>query len=149
MWIFYLIGIALVIMGIVISTPSATNDPLVEDEEVRELYGRELVYHQSVEQCGDGVFVEDQPYGSEFVMLSGVTVEEEGKVEIYNDAKGEPGERIGRSELLSGEYENLVVDLERPLIINEVYYALLIGPDGELVTKESGVVVMMSFAASQ
>jgi hypothetical protein len=149
MWIFYLVGVALVIVGIVISTPAPTHDPLIENEEVRELYGRELSYHESVELHGDGVFVEDQSYGAEFVMLSGVTIESEGSVVIYDDATGEPGEKIGKSDLLSGEYEKVVIDLREPLIMGGVYYAMLVDGEGEFVVTDSGVVVMMSFAAGE
>ncbi len=149
MWLLYLVGIAIVIIGIMLSTPSATNDPLIENEQVRELHGRELVYHQSVEASGDGVFVEDQSYGSAFVVVEAVTVEGEGYVEIYADDGGVPGEKIGRSQMLSGAYENVVVDVDSPLIINEVYYAVLVDTEGEMVTKGDETVVMMSFTTNE
>jgi hypothetical protein len=102
-----------------------------------------------VEASGDGVFVEDQSYGSAFVVVEAVTVEGEGYVEIYADDGGVPGEKIGRSQMLSGAYENVVVDVDSPLIINEVYYAVLVDTEGEMVTKGDETVVMMSFTTNE
>lgn len=154
-WALYLVGIALVVAGIMLTTPSAPlSDPVQEAEQVSDALVEK--YELMVQETGAGVIARAQQ-PSDRVVVDRATFADPGFLIVSDDEEGAPGEMIGSSDLIVGDYWFYEFDLDELMKVGEVYYVLMVSDDGDqvltdgdgLIYYDDGVVNVMSFSVQE
>ena len=154
-WIFVFIGIVIVVIGIMVTSPSvplsdpSSQEEIATEQEVLRLQG----YQEMLVASGSAVYVIDQISGSSEVFVSEVIMAAPGYVAIFSDDDGVPGNQIGISDLLENEEHQLIITVDE-VLSEGIYYAVVYQDDGDHVftgsdsplANDQGVVVMMSFS---
>jgi hypothetical protein len=144
-WTIWLGVVALVVMGILLSQPSAPiHDPAQDILNQTQWELREEHYAAMVLDTGFGVLVSDQLPGSG-VNIAKATMEVSGFIAIFNDEDGAPGKSIGSVALEKGEHTDIVITLDRKLQAGEVCYAVVMKEKDTAMTDADGTWILMSF----
>jgi len=145
-WTLWLGAIAIAVIGILLSQPSApVSDPTkdVLDQTAWQL--REEHYASMIAETGAGVLMADQKVGTE-VMVSEVSMSQDGFITIFDDDDGAPGKQIGLVALEEGIHEWISIPLMREVRAGEVGYAVITREDGSVpLTDAEGAWILMSF----
>jgi len=152
-WIFVFIGISILVIAILVTSPSVPlSDPSSHDEVVTAQETLRLERFSSMkETTGSAVLVNDQIRSSS-VLIEQAVFSIPGYVTIFADDEGVPGTLLGTSLLLEGEQFLFSIEVEETLQ-EGVYYAVLYRDDGDgefsgsdlPLVSEEGIVMMMSF----
>jgi len=155
LWIVWLGIIAIAVIGILLSQPSAPiSDPSKEAIDETQWQLREDHYASLVAETGAGVLIADQVTGKE-VTVTSATMPASGFLVIFGDDDGAPGERIGSLKLEKGVHENVLVPLSQEVQSGEVCYAVVTQENidqkeslydtGDPILDADGAWVLMSF----
>lgn len=145
-WTLWLGAIAIAVIGILLSQPSApVSDPTKDVLDQTQWQLREDHYTSMIAETGSGVLMADQPEGQE-VTVTSVTMSQPGFIAIFDDDDGAPGKRIGSAALKEGLHKDVSVSLTQKVFAGEVCYAVVTTADKEIpLTDAEGAWILMSF----
>lgn len=155
LWVFFFLIVVVLVVAIVMGDPSSPTTTQTQTDAPETT--RYATFEEMLEGGGNAIYVENQTAGSEAVLVGFAILSQPGFIVVYTDNGGVPGSVVGKSTLLESGGEHLVVELDEPLVEDQVYYAMLYHDDGDGRFREEGdtqavdsqqAVILMSFVAT-
>jgi hypothetical protein len=155
-WILLFIAVFVVILAIYLTGPQSPQNGSVGYSEAIETSDRSTTFDQMLLVGDDAIYLENQTADASVVIVGYVLLSRAGYVVIYSDNDGVPGEVIGYSVLLEDGGEHVSIELNQPLVNDQVYYAVLYHDNNDQqfsaitdlqTTDSEESVVLMTFTA--